>query len=261
MRGLGAFGAIALVLLVSGSGPALAGAPSDHRLLVLDGETVKWGAPVLGTGATVTYALVASATDFPDARNCRSVVPLGPLLAANSVPSAQFAREVTAAFAAWSAVANIVFVPDDPATADILIGAQGDPYGRAFTNVAHAVPSGEGTAPIARSVICLNPAQRWKVGFDGDLDVYDLRYTLEHEIGHAIGLDHPGVAGVMMDFRYREKFDGPQPGDIAGALALYGAKGATPPVAAVAAPARGTTEVGLGVTAVKLPDAEHLFRP
>jgi hypothetical protein len=235
---------------------------SDHRLLVLDGDTVKWGAPVLGTGATVTYALVSSPTEFPDARNCRSVVPLSGLLAANDLSALQLAGEVNAAFDAWSSSANIVFVPADPATADILIGAQADPYGRAFTNVAHAVPSGDGTAQIARSVICLNPVQKWKIGFDGDLDVYDLRYTLEHEIGHAIGLDHPGVAGVLMDFRYREKFSGPQPGDIAGVLALYGAKGATPPVAAAAAPAAGaTTQVGLGVTPVKLPDPEHLFRP
>ncbi|MEJ0013459.1 MAG: matrixin family metalloprotease [Bauldia sp.] len=229
---------------------------------MLDGDTVKWGAPVLGTGATVTYALVAAPGEFPDARNCRSVVALDGLLAANGISSARFQGEVTQAFAVWSAVANIVFQPSDPATADILIGAEADPFGRAFTNVAHAAASGEGTAPIARSVICLNPVQKWKVGFDGNLDVYDLRYALEHEIGHAIGLDHPGVTGVLMDFRYREKFSGPQAGDIAGALALYGEKGATPPVAAIAAPAIGTAEVGLGANANAAPlDPRHLFRP
>jgi hypothetical protein len=229
---------------------------------VLEGDTVKWGAPVLGTGATVTYALVAAASEFPDARNCRSIVPMAGLLSANAIPAATFAVEVERAFASWSAVANIVFQPSDPAIADILIGAEADPFGRAFTNVAHAALSEGGTASIARSVICLNPAQKWKVGFDGDLDVYDLRYALEHEIGHAIGLDHPGVTGVLMDFRYREKFSGPQAGDIAGALALYGEKGASAPVAAVAAPSRGTAEVGLGATAAAAPlDPKHLFRP
>jgi hypothetical protein len=238
------------MLLAAGSGTALAGSVADHRLLVLDGDTVKWGAPVLGTGATVTYALVATASEFPDARNCRSVVPLAGLLSANQVSDAKFAREVEQAFAAWSSVANIVFEPSDPATADILIGAERDPFGRAFTNVAHAASAKGGTAPIARSVICLNPAQKWKVGFDGNLDVYDLRYALEHEIGHAIGLDHPGVTGVLMDFRYREKISGPQPGDIAGALALYGAKGATEAIAAVAAPANGNAEIALGPVSV-----------
>lgn len=247
------------MLLVAGSGDALAGSVSDHRLLVLDGDTVKWGAPVLGTGATVTYALVSAPSEFPDARNCRSIVPLDGLLSASGIPAAAFAAEITHAFAAWSAVANIVFQPSAPATADILIGAEADPFGRAFTNVAHAAPSGDGTAAIARSVICLNPAQKWKVGFDGNLNVYDLRYSLEHEIGHAIGLDHPGVTGVLMDFRYREKFTGPQAGDIAGALALYGEKGATPPVATISAPTDGTAEVGFSATPAL--DPKHLFRP
>jgi hypothetical protein len=227
---------------------------------VLDGEIVKWGSPVLGTGATVTYALVAAPTEFGDARNCRSVVPMDGLLSASNVSSTRFARELAGAFAAWSAVANIVFTPVPPETADILIGAQGQPFGRAFTNVAHAASAGNGTAAIVRSVICLNPGQKWKIGFDGNLDVYDLRYTLEHEIGHAIGLDHPGVAGVLMDFRYREKIDGPQAADIAGAVALYGERGETAPVAAVSAPAVGVSEVGLG-SANALPDARHLFRP
>jgi hypothetical protein len=261
LRGLGALCAIAAVAtLATDCGNALAGAVSGHRLLVLDGEIVKWGTPVLGTGATVTYALATSPVSFPEARNCRSVMPMTTLLAGSDVASTTFAGEVTAAFAAWSAVANLVFEPAAPEVADILIGAQGQPFGRAFTNVAHSAGTEAGAAAIVRSVICLNPDQKWKVGFDGDLDVYDLRYTLEHEIGHAIGLDHPGTPGVLMDFRYRETVDAPQAADIAGAVALYGEKGAMPPVAAAAAPPIGMTEVGFSEARVAL-DPRHLFRP
>jgi hypothetical protein len=81
--------------------------------------------------------------------------------------------------------------------------------------------------------MCLSPEERWKIGFDGDLDVYDLRYALLHEIGHAIGLDHPALAGQLMDFRYLERFRAPQTGDILGAVALYGPS--RPPMADVAA--------------------------
>jgi len=207
---------------------------TDSRLLVLDGANVKWGAPALGTGATVTYALVTTTVAFPDARNCRSLVPPQELLSASHIDPGRLQGEVSAAFDAWSAVTDIAFRETDPASADILIGAEGDPFGVAFTNVSHGPIPAEGPAPISRSVICLNPQANWKVGFDGNLKVYDLRYALEHEIGHAIGLDHPGVPGVLMDFRYTESFRVPQPGDIAAADLLYGSRGGVAVVAAVA---------------------------
>jgi hypothetical protein len=65
--------------------------------------------------------------------------------------------------------------------------------------------------------------RRWKVGFDGNLKAYDLRYTLAHEIGHAIGLDHPPGPGQIMNYRYEERFRDLQSGDVFGAVALYGA--------------------------------------
>ena len=77
-------------------------------------------------------------------------------------------------------------------------------------------------APIGQALICLNVNSAWKIGFDGDLRRYDLRHTFMHELGHAIGLDHPGVRTALMDFRYREHFQGLQSGDVAGAVRLYG---------------------------------------
>lgn len=207
---------------------AAAGTLPGYKLLQLGGEVVKWGAPELGAGTVVTYAVTERPLAFDGARNCAKIGPVDDLLAANRMARSDFDRELEAAFRAWSQVANIAFRVADPAAADILIGAQTTPRGRAFTNVVHA-PSRDSTAPsaILKSVICLNPATGWKIGFDGNLDVYDIRYTLTHEIGHAIGLDHPGTPHALMDFRYREAFAALQPGDRAGAVDLYGPNRAT----------------------------------
>ena len=211
-----------MLALASWAGPDAAHA-ADYRQIVLDGHTLKWGMPTAGTGARVTYAVVSTEREFAAARNCSTIDPVDHLLAVSTISRATFDGEVAAAFAAWADVADLRFSKVDAADADILIGAEAVPTGRAFTNVEYANP-GKATerASLTRSVICLNPDQPWKVGFDGNLDVYDIRYALTHEIGHAIGLDHPGQPGELMDFRYRETFRIPQAGDIAGADFLYG---------------------------------------
>jgi hypothetical protein len=226
--------------------PAVSGTISDYKLIVLDGASLKWGEPVDGAPATVTYALADSSRQFANAINCRGLAPLDGLLAANHVARASFDQELKAAFAAWSAVADINFAPAaDTNSAQILIGAEVEPRGRAFTNVDYdksskAVLAAEQRPPhqLRQSLICLNPEVRWKIGFDGNLAVYDLRYTLEHEIGHAIGLDHPLVGGALMDFRYLEQFRTPQAADIRGAVALYGPRTKVGPAVAAAAPGK-----------------------
>jgi len=203
--------------------PASSGTIKDYRELILDGHQLKWGAPVLGAGAVVTYALADKAMTFVGARNCKSIAPVDGVLAANRVDEKAFQAELAAALAGWQAVADISFRPADPVSADIIIGAEVEPLGRAFTNVVYdEASSGSGPRRLRQSVICLNPAERWKVGFDGNLSTYDLRYTLMHEIGHAIGLDHPAGRNAVMDFAYRERFRVLQPGDIAGVTAIYG---------------------------------------
>jgi predicted Zn-dependent protease len=142
----------------------------------------------------------------------------------NGISEATLHAETAAAFRAWESAANITFIPvDDPDQADILIGAQGQPVGRAYANVMYQPGSVDGVRVIDRALVCLNPDQRWKVGFDGDIEVYDLRYTLVHEIGHAIGLDHPGPSGQIMSFGYSENYSDLQPGDFYGVQLLYGA--------------------------------------
>lgn len=227
-RAIGALAVVALAVCWTAAAAQAAG----YREIVLDGHTMKWGAPVAGTGATVTYAVADGARSFPGARNCQTIDPLDHLLAASHIARPTFDHELAAAFAAWTSVADIRFREVNTPNADILIGAEAHPLGRAFTNVEYADPASTELASLKRSVICLNPDQPWKVGFDGNLNVYDIRYALTHEIGHAIGLDHPGRTGELMDFRYQEQFRVPQLGDIAGATLLYG----RPPVVTAALP-------------------------
>lgn len=212
---------------------------SEFRLLELGGRHVRWTIPPDGLPAKITYAFLTETAEFPGARNCDAMLPPEAALRPSRVDAAAFRREVRAAFSVWEKAANIVFVETSSvADAGILIGADAKARGRAFTNVALADESAtvRGMGTIRQSLICLNPKRPWKIGFDGNLDVYDVRFTMTHEIGHAIGLDHPSPEGQLMSFRYVERIEGLQPGDIAGAVTLYGRTGVK------AAEARGATE-------------------
>jgi hypothetical protein len=208
------------------------------RLLDLQHQTVRWQTPRFGEPASVSYAFVREPMTTPHARNCAKMLPPERAYGRSNISDTAFRHEVSAAFRMWERVANISFHPAaDTESADILIGAQAEPVGRAFTNVALKPSPGGAKKVIARSLICLNPRQPWKVGFDGNLGVYDLRYTIAHEIGHAIGLDHPSAAGQLMSYRYDEKQNGLQAGDVKGAALLYGVRPGASQVASDAAPA------------------------
>lgn len=195
---------------------------AGYRLLELDGYKVKWGGRQLGVGARVSYAFAKQTLQFDEARNCRDLVSVDALLG-ETLSMETLVHEAEAAFRVWERAAGLSFHEvSDVRDADIVLGAQGEPRGRAFANVSYAPdPEGEVRA-IEQSLVCLNPDHAWKVGFDGNEDVYDIRYTLIHEIGHAVGLDHPGPSGQVMGFRYTEAFDGLQPGDLRGVRLLYG---------------------------------------
>lgn len=193
-----------------------------YRLLELDGYKVKWGDRRLGVGASISYAFAGKALRFDGARNCGDLAPIDALFG-EGLSREALARETAEAFRAWERAAGLSFHEvDDVRDADIILGAQGQPRGRAFANVSYAADPGEGVRAIEQALVCLNPEHQWKVGFDGDEEVYDIRYTLIHEIGHAIGLDHPGPSGQVMAFRYTETFSDLQPGDLRGVQLLYG---------------------------------------
>lgn len=197
-------------------------ADDEYRLLELDGYKVKWAEQELGAGASVSYAFADERLRFDDARNCGEMAPIS-ALSGSDLTQETLAREAAAAFRVWQRASGLTFHQVGGAQdADIIVGAQGRPRGRAFTNVSYAPEPKDGVRAIDQALVCLNPEQVWKVGFDGNKDVYDIRYTLMHEIGHAIGLDHPGPSGQVMGFRYTEAFDGLQPGDLRGVQRLYG---------------------------------------
>jgi hypothetical protein len=226
--------AIVSACAVARAGEAPTRAGPEFRLLELGGRKVRWAIPKTGLPATVSYAFLTGPAQFPGARNCDAMLPPEAALQPSGISTADFRREVRAAFSTWEAAANIKFVETTSVRdAGILIGADAKARGRAFTNVAlrDAVSGAQATdvGAIRQSLICLNPRRPWKVGFDGNLDVYDVRFTVTHEIGHAIGLDHPSPEGQLMSFRYVEHTRGLQPGDVAGAVALYGRRGAPAP--------------------------------
>ena len=203
--------------------PLLAADRADgYRLLELEGYKVKWGERKLGVGASISYAFANETMRFEEARNCGVLVPMK-ALSGQDLPFETLERETAAAFRVWERAADLSFHRVANAIeADIILGAQGEPRMRAFANVSFAPEEEEGVRTIRQSLVCLNPEQKWKVGFGGDKEVYDIRYTLIHEIGHAIGLDHPGPSGQVMGFRYTEAFPGLQPGDLLGIRRLYG---------------------------------------
>jgi hypothetical protein len=228
---------------------------TEFRLLVIGGQTARWKIPAGGLPTAIAYAFLKEPMQFPGARNCDAMLPADAALARSKIDERAFRQEVRAAFGAWEQAANIVFKETSViADAGILIGSDAKSRGRAFTNVAlrdgaaRTPKTADGAADtIRQSLICLNPDQPWKIGFNGNLDVYDLRFTVTHEIGHAIGLDHPSPEGQLMSFRYVEKARGLQAGDIAGAVALYGRKGGPPPQPALPEPSiAGASSFGLG---------------
>jgi len=182
----------------------------------------KWGAPAMGTpGGTVTWSLMATGTSCAAEGGGCVITAL-----ADFMPGGYLAQ-IQAAFAAWSAAANIQFmqVADDGAafnapttSGDIRLG--GHVFDGAGGTLAHGFyPPANGTT--AAGDIHFDIADTWKIGFGGP--GFSIFQVAAHEIGHAIGLDHTGVAGSLMNPFYTEAFAGPQADDIAGAQFIYGA--------------------------------------
>jgi hypothetical protein len=197
-------------------------ASETFKVLRLQGNLVRWQRPFEGGSAEITYRVLTGPQPFSNAHSCRDMTAFDDLLSASGIAHSTLDSELATAFAMWGAVTSLRFRnarTGEPAS--IVIGALVYPKGWAFTDVIPNTDSPQHIKPILQALICLNPKRRWKVGFDGDLKVFDLRYTFAHEIGHAIGLDHPTGPGQIMDRGYEERFSDLQPGDVTGATKLY----------------------------------------
>ncbi len=213
---------LALVIALFAPGPLHA---EGYRLLSLEGRVLKWGAPEFGSGSTVTYGFVQGEQSFDDAINCRQLVAMDKLLSRWSIDLAEFEAAVGEAFAIWSRAADLQFRrARGEEQADIMLGGQAVPRGIAFANVSYDIESAaDGLASLEQALICLNPLAPWQLDERADGPKgFSLPIVLAHEIGHAIGLDHPGPSGQLMGYSYQEEITGLMPGDIAGAQRLYG---------------------------------------
>ena len=241
---------------VAGSISFYTAAPADAgELLRVQGHLMRWTPQPAGGKTIVTYSIlqapyqVESGKNILSPSNCAQMHAFADIVTKSPGITEEKAKsELQAAFRTWEQAADIAFIEAaDPGKANIVIGAADDPGGRAFANLSYRSEKGltpvtmalgkpdnstsrasdekgaDGSiVPIDQAYVCLNPKSRWKTGFDGDLDVYDLRHTFTHEVGHAIGLDHPDSTGAVMAFRYDEGVRELQSSDIAGVRRLYG---------------------------------------
>ena len=185
----------------------------------------KWGPAAFGTGATVTYSYMPTGTSCAAEFAGCTITELGPLVG-GGISVAAWHTAIAAAFASWSAVADLTFVlvADDGAafnaattSGDMRFGAHA--FDGAGGTLAHGFfPPANGLT--AAGDMHFDVADTWKIGFGGP--GFDIFQVAAHEIGHAIGLDHTLVPASLMNAFYTEAFAGPQADDIAGAVSLYG---------------------------------------
>jgi len=188
----------------------------------------KWGNPVHGTPASVTWSLT------PDATVCGVDCGTGTISSLASFMPTGFESNIESAFNAWQTVSGLGFseVTDsgDPFNA---VGAEGDIRigGHIFDGangiLAHGYYPPE-NGPSAAGDIHFDTGDSWNIG--SNMDIFTVAL---HEIGHAIGLAHSADPDAVMYPYYGGPITSLQQDDINGAVQLYGTAAPVPVPAAV----------------------------
>jgi Ca2+-binding RTX toxin-like protein len=153
-------------------GPAAATAPGYATSALLVGS--KWGSTAAGTGATVTYSFLNSVPSYYPT-NAEERVHFVPM----NGTQAQAARE---ALAMYAEVANIQFVEVAAGTGTINFGTAD--LGAGIGGWAYYPDSD----PVGGDVWITNRYSEYNNPVKGSWEYQ----TFIHEIGHAIGMKHPG---------------------------------------------------------------------
>jgi len=171
----------------------------------VDGKYVRWGDPGDKT-VTLTYAYAQSASVFKDglpSGRCIRTEPLTKLLQRSKIEFADFHERVVQGLKSWEAVTNVRFVfTEREAEADIRFAAQLDPEFVAMVNLSLHPPTKEGYRRIKKAIICFNPTLQWSLEFSDNQRIPSVVSVVQHEAGHAVGLDHPSETDARMSFRY-----------------------------------------------------------
>lgn len=187
----------------------------------------KWGNPVLGTPASVTWSLM------PDGAGCGGECS-GTISSLASFMPTGFKAEIERAFNAWEDISGITFSEAvDSGDSFDTPGAEGDIRlgGHSFDGPSYTLAHGY-SPPVngssAAGDIHFDTEESWNTGSNTDIFTVAL-----HEIGHAIGLGHSSDINAVMYPLYDGPIAGLQQDDINGAVHLYGPAAPVPVPAAI----------------------------